>query len=928
MGAAPARLLLLVAVLATVVLTRGATPAAAVEQRSAQVVIVQGGGYESTPPLQTTGAVEGAPADSFEQFSFEYIDQEEIEPAKLAGYDTVVLNQVFTSSLSPAQEQTLSDFVTAGGKLIIHDADGTEGNDYSWLPAPAQTGASCSNCGDTEGSVEVVENNTLVSNDPSSPDYVDVDELPVNSDAVGDANVLITEAPGWDVDIRATNSENVNGAVQAYATDGGLIIYNGLDDDSFEVIFPAGVSWPSKLWYQELDQQWNPDDLPHSTPAAGGGGGPVARCGGEALKVGVVGICAQKIAITGSEAVATGHVVLDSGIAVGEGPLNIDQSTKELSAPAPLPISLLRRSGALALGSAAFTIEAAGSTDPVSGKTGLAKVALTGANLGPLGTLRVGELPFTLPLSGSVTMYLDNELDGGLIGAGTLDLPMLGQLHTSAALSLGFYANSPAPVVALGAGVSFGAVELGDGWKFEGLDLSYQEPSDTWTASGGLAVPIGSLHADGSLVNGQLNSLGVEIGGQAVPLGDTGFFFSEFGGGVSGLAKGPLKISASTGGFWGAPKLPVEPLYLKHVTVTLNLGGSVALSGKVSLALENDSPINGELHLQLSFSPFGATGGLSAEGSLPGVSLKLSGGAGFTTKHFTASERGELHVFGLSGSGQAVISDAGMGASGQLCTPKLFGLGICQSLAFAGTWRQIGSLDVPDMIGGDPQRLITVPGVAAAGAPIAIRVPAGRSLLLLAVHASEGSPALRLRAPDGRVYGSTRSRGPVLVSHQAQFGLTILTVLRPHAGIWRIGAAPGTHALLQVHAQTVRRIRLIHAAAIGHGGSKRHPLAAHRRVLLRWGSLNLPPGVRVRIVRHSHPHQVGVGVSVAGNLGANGAYAVPVHLLAAGANYFTLEATLHGVPFQDISFRGIAWRATTHHAKPGGGKRRRARKHA
>ena len=103
----------------------------------------------------------------------------------------------------------------------------------------------------------------------------------------------------------------------------------------------------------------------------------------------------------------------------------------------------------------------------------------------------------------------------------------------------------------------------------------------------------------------------------------------------------------------------------------------------------------------------------------------------------------------------------------------------------------------------------------------------------------------------------------------------------------------------------MRRIRLIHAAAIGHGGSKRHPLAAHGRVLLRWGSLNLPPGVRVRIVRHSHPHQVGVGVSVAGNLGANGAYAVPVSGLAAGANYFTLEATLHGVAFQDISFEGM-----------------------
>jgi hypothetical protein len=913
----------LVAVVVAAMLTQGAAPAAAVVQRSARIAIVEGGGEESTPPLQTSGSVEGVPEDSFEQFSFQDITQEEIEAPTLAQYDTVVLNQVFTETLSAAQQQALSAFVTSGGKLIIHDADGTEGNNYSWLPVPAETGASCQNCGHTDGVAEIVEDNTLVSSDPSSPDYIDVEELPGNSDAVGDANVLVTEDPRWDVDIRATNSQNVNGAVHAYATDGGLIIYNGLDDDAFEYTFPAAVGWPSKLWYQELDQQWNPDNLPHSNPASGGGGGPIARCGGEALKVGVVGVCAEKIATTGSETVATGHVVLDSGISIGEGPLDIDQETKQLSTPAPVPVALLRSSGTLALGSTSFTIEAAGSTDPISGKTGLAKVALTGANLGPLGTLRVGGLPFSLPLSGSITMYLDSAQDGGLIGAGTLQLPVLGALHTSAALSLGFYANTPQPVVALGGGVSFGAVDLGDGWAFEGLDLSYQEPTDTWSAAGGLAVPIGSLHANGSLVGGQLNSLGVEIGGQAVPLGDTGFFFSEFGGAVSGLAKGPLKISASTGGFWGVPKSPVEPIYLQHVTVTVDLGGAVDFSGKVSLALADDSPLTGEIDLQLGFAPFSATGSFKVTGSLPGVSLALGGGAGFTTKHFTASEHGDLHVFGLSGSGDAVISDAGMGASGQLCSPKIFGVGFCQSLAFAGTWKQIGALDVPDMIGGDPQRLVTVPGVSAAGHPTAIRVPRGRALLLLAVHGSEGAPALRLRAPDGHVYGSARASGPVLVSHQPRFGLTVLTVVHPQPGVWRVSAAPGTHAVLQVHAQTVRPIKLIHAFAVARGGSRHHPLGIHARAraLLRWSSLNLPPEVRVRIVRRSHPHQVGAGVPLAAGLSARDSLKVPVGELLAGPNYFTLQATLHGVPFQDVSFPGAAWRAAPR-------SRHRAGKHA
>jgi len=108
----------------------------------------------------------------------------------------------------------------------------------------------------------------------------------------------------------------------------------------------------------------------------------------------------------------------------------------------------------------------------------------------------------------------------------------------------------------LGGSVKFGAISLGKGWKFEGLELTYQQPTDTWTASGGLEVPIGSLHASGSLIGGSLNSLQVSLGGANVPLGDSGFFFSGFGGGFSGLVTGPLKIDASTEGYWAFPSRP------------------------------------------------------------------------------------------------------------------------------------------------------------------------------------------------------------------------------------------------------------------------------------------------------------------------------------------------------------------------------------
>jgi hypothetical protein len=888
------------AVALTTILCWGARPAFAVLQSSTRVALIPGAEGYDAGTLQTSGTVAGSPEDSFEKFDFSEVPQEEINPTTLAQYDTVVLNEVFTESLSEAQKQALSTYVTNGGKLIIHDADGTEGNSYSWLPVPANSGQSCQNCGNTNGEAEIVENNTIVSNEPSSPYYVNVNELPGNSDAVGDANVLVTNDPRWDVDIRATNDNNVEGAVDAYASDGGLILYDGFDTDDISTIFPAGNGWLDKIWYDELNQQWDPDNLPHSTPLVGSGG----HCGYKAVKVGVVQVCAENISGESTETVASGNVVLDGGVAVGNGPVQINQETKEISVTTPAPITLLRNSGNVSLGTTTFSIDATATTDPTSGKGGLAKVSLINANLGPLGALQVGSLPFSLPLSGSLTMYLDNEMGGGLVGSGSIDLPMLGKLKVSGALSIGVFAGSPSPATILGGMADFGAVELGKGWKFSGLDLSYQQPTNTWTASGGLEAPIGSLLASGSLVGGKLNALQVSIGGQNVPLGDSGFFFSEFGGGFSGLANGPLKIDASTAGYWGAPKAPVEPFYLDNVTVTVNFGGSVSLDGAVSFALKDHSPINGQLHLELGIHPFSATGTASIAGQLPGFSFKASGGAGFTASHFTAAVSGSIDVFGLSGSGTAIASDTGLGASGSLCAPFHV---VCKSMAIAGTWKQIGDLDIPAIVGGDPQKLVTVQGVTAAGQSALIRVPSNRTLLLVSVSSSSGAPQVKLRAPGGRTYTSTRSTKTVFFTHQPMFNVTTITVVNPRAGIWRVSDVAGQGTALRVQSETVRRIRLIHASSSIPPSSSRHPLAKHDHILLRWSSAGLPRDVHVVIVRHSRQHELGVGL--AHDLGSNGQYALSVSKLAPGRNYFTLAATLNGVPFQVVAFSGSAWRA-------------------
>lgn len=897
----------LIAVVAMSLLALAST-AHATTLRSSNVLIVLGEGTPDAGELQTAGSVQGVPQDSFEQFSFVEIAEEELNAVMLAGYDTLVLNQVFTQSLTAEQQQAISQFVTAGGKLIIHDADGTEGNNYQWLPVPARSGESCENCGNVgTGSAKIVENNTLVSDEVSSPYYINVDELALYSDAVGDANVIEPESSAWDVDIEATNENNVEGMVDAYASDGGLIIYNGFDSDAIEWAqegeFPSGIDWIDKMFYQELMQQWNPDNLPHSNPAVGGG-----RCSQKSLHVGVVSVCAQSITGSTSETLISGKVVLDGGVSVGEGPLAIDQQTKTITASSPLPITLLRGGAPMSLGSAAFTIEAAGTTEPISGAGGVAKISLTGAQLGPLGTLSVAGLPLAMPSDGSLTMYLDEAEGGGLVGAASASLSTLGKgFVSSGSLSVGVFAGSNSPAVVLGGSASFGEIDLGGGWKFDGLQLSYQQPTATWSVSGGFAAPIGSLDASGSVVAGHLESLGVTVGGLEVPLGESGFFLSEFSGSASGLAKGPLKLTAGTGGFWGAPRAPIEPFYLDKASLTIDFGGSVAIDGAVNFILKDKSPVHGDVHLELGLSPFRASGKVSLSGELPGVSLKASGAAGFTTKHFTAIASGSLSAFSVfSGKGEVIASDAGLGGDGTLCAKALF-LHTCKTLAFAGSWNEVSKFDLPKMIGGQPQKLITVPGVASLAHPFAVRMRSGETLLLLGVRGGRGAPAVVVRAPDGHVYRKPSSG--VSFMRQRRFDLTIVAVFDPAPGLWHVLPGRGVHGRFSGSAETVGSLGRIATRPASPTGSKRKPLSSRAHVSLRWLASRLPRSVRVKVVDEATIRGHKATITLAENRRASGRIAVPIRRLAGGRNRLALIASEHGVAFEHVAFAGSVWKA-------------------
>jgi hypothetical protein len=256
---------------------------------------VPGKGPNGIMPISSY--VSGLPSESFDKFRFASIGLSQITPGTLAKYDTVALIQVRTSSLTAAARSALAGFVAGGGKLLIHDADQTSGNDYSWLlpgSYTTQVGASCNGCGAASGTAQVTEGTGLISANSGDPAYVSFAELTKYTDALGDANLLVSDDPRWFAAAKGTNGHNDSGTQLAYATyNNGLIVYNGFDTDLVKTLptdpwrclgytnylCPANnhpsVDWLAEMWYSELNMSWGSSSstsgLPQSTPVAGVG---------------------------------------------------------------------------------------------------------------------------------------------------------------------------------------------------------------------------------------------------------------------------------------------------------------------------------------------------------------------------------------------------------------------------------------------------------------------------------------------------------------------------------------------------------------------------------------------------------------------------------------------------------------------------------
>lgn len=249
--------------------------------QSVNVVIIGGSTLDTSTPCGYTSAaanvmyatwggclpVTGS-AGELGDFTFTAMNPSAVSAASLALYDTAVLNVATTAmncntnTLTTSQKADLVAFVQGGKKLVIYDSECYPGPvNYNWLPFPFTT-ANPGAMG-AQGTLTIVEENTLSSNSSSNPHYIDTAYLSSNTDAVGDMNVMTTYDPNWCVDMSGTNYLNKTGPVHTYAkypsgTDTGLMIYNGLDQD-YQLY---GESNLRKMWVQELQQPFNPSGLP------------------------------------------------------------------------------------------------------------------------------------------------------------------------------------------------------------------------------------------------------------------------------------------------------------------------------------------------------------------------------------------------------------------------------------------------------------------------------------------------------------------------------------------------------------------------------------------------------------------------------------------------------------------------------------------
>lgn len=656
---------------------------------------------------------------------------------------------------------------------------------------------------------------------------------------------------------------------------------------------PQGADYfPSDDWCDDGPYHPASDTGPEDT--SGGGGGSFEGCPRVRRRVGVAELCADQFAGGGPLYTAAGNVRVNGSVYLGEGPVTVNVDADTITA-ATSSIAVMRGSQPYPIAGGNLVIDTHAVQDPVSGRDQLANMTISSARP-DLQALRVAGLPLSVTdlTGGALKLFLDRRDGGGVIAQAKVGLPFAGGVLSAGALAVGVHGGSSAPVRALGGSAEFGEVALPGGWKFAGLKLAYQEAGNTWQASGGLTTPFFGLDLSGGLADGQLDAIGVSVA-RDMPIGATGFIMTKLGGNVAGLAVPPLRISAIASAKWGSvPGLDVAVLLLNDVTLAVDLSGSASLKGGITF-LKNPGPVKGTMNVAFAIAPFRATGQLTAEAKVGPLDVNAGGGIVMRTNAFTAAGGAEGKLRGIKlGSGRGVLSNKGIGITGQLCILRR-----CADIGAGMDWKDFPAVRY---IGADVHQFVTATrvGARAAASGRSIVVKPGRPFLFVDADGVDGKqPGFQVRAPNGRIYSTRAAKADSRVVRDRAIGFTGLTIARPRPGRWTVTPVGSAQRETRFVTQSVRKIKRVRITRVTPRAKKPISRRTGKALRITWTSSGLPATARVNVFVTATGKRLGQFV-VGGKSARRGQALVPRRFLRSGKNRIRLVVVDKGIAIDDV----------------------------
>jgi hypothetical protein len=238
-------------------------------------------GYHGVPAFPA-----GAPQLS--AYHFSQLAANKVTASALSSYDTAILYGIRWSDIPSSGRAAINAFAVTH-KVMIWDADGTGPQNYSNFIHPFSDLASGEE--NTNPKASVVSFPTgidfLASENPSSPYYLDPNQLVTDRDEINHMNAMTTGTKNWVPALVAANAKIPKGGwpvAWSYGVIGnhtGMTIYSGIDADALGDT-KLNPNYALKELALELQAQFrltpDPTCAPGCTLPSSGGGPPHAAC--------------------------------------------------------------------------------------------------------------------------------------------------------------------------------------------------------------------------------------------------------------------------------------------------------------------------------------------------------------------------------------------------------------------------------------------------------------------------------------------------------------------------------------------------------------------------------------------------------------------------------------------------------------------------